>query len=59
VRNTVVLAILANGLLSAQDIAGDWQAFSNKGRANIGFSSAKMQADTVRLFRAFFAAGFF
>jgi non-heme chloroperoxidase len=33
VRNTVVLVILANGLLSAQDIAGDWQGILKYGKS--------------------------
>jgi non-heme chloroperoxidase len=32
-RNTVVLVILANGLLSAQDIAGDWQGIFKSGKS--------------------------
>ena len=32
-RNIVVLMILANGLLSAQDIAGDWQGVLKYGKS--------------------------
>ena len=32
-RNTVILVILANGLLSGQDIAGDWQGILKYGKS--------------------------
>jgi pimeloyl-ACP methyl ester carboxylesterase len=40
-RNALVLAILANGLLSAQDIAGDWQGLLGKGQQRVVITIAR------------------
>jgi hypothetical protein len=40
-RNSIVLAILANGLLRAQDIAGDWQGLLGKSEPRVVITIAR------------------